>query len=216
VSVGLSAANELQIRYALAALTRTANDRGIKIAQLKPPFIDSRQLVELATETQAVITAPAHCVRFDDDDAGSQQRKVADFLGAAGKAGSPVILTGNPELSGTFCVAAGDNLAAFEVPPVPVQELAPVAIRWEAEKEDGLGPRAQAMLSGWVVAGVQGLSTPEQDRILPIAAREIVKAWLANEQIDSSWVNLAVAEWLNETREPTSAGPKSPWGRTGT
>ena len=178
-SLAIAAPHQVELDLALAVLAGCALERGSSLANLVPPMVNGKALLELATKAPGPLVVPAVRLSLGSNpyELGNEMQSL---LAGLASRGTPVIFTG--ALSQLQAVLNGGQGAVNDpllpvVRHVPSLEIGPLvnfAVHWASELRGGLPATIQQETSEKLHAVLARHALGEQRRILPILAARAV------------------------------------------
>lgn len=213
-SVALSCTDPVTLDFSLALLAAAIHKGGLSLGSIKPPVVDSKNLIEIVTTAPGFVAVPVLKLSLGTNayEMGNEMRSLLSTLTETQK---PAVFTGNHgQLQAVFHGGqGGGNDPLFPVichtPTVPIEVLVYYSIDWAGRLSGGISAIARNELASQLLDAVMALAPEKRLRVLPTVARRMVKGWMNGKTVkDAPSYALKVGSF-SETLGGISPGPRA-------
>lgn len=185
-NLALASPHQAELDLALAMLSGLLLRRGSSLANLVPPAINAKTLVELAAKAPGVMVVPAIRLSLGGSpyELGGEVRAL---LASLGQHGRPVVFSGSfDQLQAVLHGGQGgtnDPLhpVVMKVPALPWDELLAFAIQQAGQLAGGLPQAGRDEVAAALQAEMENLPEAERRRLAPMLAAGGVRRWQRGE-----------------------------------
>ena len=215
-SVAITATHPIALNLAGSVLAEAMQNSGSALGTIIAPAVPSKSLVEIAMAAPGFVMAHANRLSLG---AGIYElgNEIRSLLAALADMDKPVIFAGAySQLQSLFHGGQGGEANPLlpvicRVPDVSLDALVGFSIHTAGRLAGGISVSAERDLSALLFASLQELSPHDRQRVLPAAAKRMVKYWASGQQAKKNDISGYAAKMsrLSETLSGLCLSPRS-------